>query len=118
MTGLVALGIAAAVVRRRPFANPERSDGRARLRAYLADHLTGSDAAFKVVERLRAAEIPQADAELFERLHREFSEERAIVRALLYSLGGSPFKLKRLAGQAAGAVLQTAVGDEPGKLGL
>lgn len=118
MTGLVALGIAAAVVRRRPFANPDRGDGRARLRAYLADHLTGSDAAFKVVDRLRAAEVPPAEAELFARLHREFSEERAIVRQLLHSLGGSPLKLKRLAGQAARSMLQASVGDDPGKLAL
>lgn len=118
VAGLAAIGAAAAVTRR-PATRPRHTvDRAAQLRAYLADHLTGSDAAFAVVEQLRSSPAGASEAELFERLHREFSEERRIVRALLESLGGSPLKMRRLLGQAAGSVLQTAAGGEPGNLSL
>jgi hypothetical protein len=118
MAGLAAIGVAAAVARRPSSSYPRTADRTAQLRRYLADHLTGSDAAFAVVDRLRASRAGASEAELFERLHREFAEERYIVRAMLQSLGGSPLEMKRLIGQAAGSVLQTAAGGEPGDLAL
>ena len=93
-------------------------DRAAAFRSYLADHLTGSDAAFAVVTRLKNTQPSGAEAELFVRLHRELAEERQIVSELLRTVGGSPFKIKRLAGQAAGIVLQAAAGGDAGDLAL
>ena len=115
VAALAAFGVAAALTRP---GHGAKADRVARFRAYLADHLTGSDAAFAVVKRLRASHHASAEGRLFERLYHEFSEERVVVRTLLQSLGGSPFKLKRLIGQAAGSALQVAAGGEPGDLAL
>lgn len=116
--GLVGLGLAAAVAGRRSDGHRGGVDHAAQLRAYLADHLTGSDTAFAVVERLRESQLETASAALFERLYREFSEERTILRRLLRSVGGSPLKMRRLLGQTAGSVLRTAAGGRPGDLAL
>jgi hypothetical protein len=118
LAGAAALGVITAAGQRGFRSRDRSADGPAALRSYLADHLTGSDAAFAVVARLKDAQPDGAEAELFVRLHREFAEERAIVGDLLETLGGSPFKIKRLAGQAAGVVLQAAAGGEPGDLAL
>ena len=120
LAGAVALGVAAAIATRGPRAGRRGSDSDRMdaLRAYLADHLAGSDAAFAVVGRLRASQDGAAEADLFAQLHDEFAEEREIVSELMRLLGGSPFKMKRLVGQAAGAVLQAAAGGEPGDLAL
>jgi hypothetical protein len=55
---------------------------------------------------------------LCERLAREFTEERDVVRAMLAGLGGSSLSLKRVAGQASGALLQSVAGGDPGDLAL
>lgn len=121
LAGAVALSVGAAIAGRRGNrqarvgVEPNKTEA---FRAYLADHLTGSDAAFVVVDRLRQSQSEAAEATLFAELYDEFNEEREIVRALLRSLGDSPFKLKRLVGQAAGAVLQAAAGGKPGDLAL
>ena len=115
VAAFVAIGVAAAVTRA---GHRSSSSQTGRFRSYLADHLTGSDAAFAVVKRLRTSQHTPEEIELFERLYREFSEERAVVRTLLQTLGGSPFKLKRLLGQTAGSALRAAAGGEPGDLAL
>lgn len=117
MTGVVALGAAAALARYRPFGHSHSVDRAAQLRSYLADHLTGSDAAFAVVKGVRESYVAAGDAELFERLYYEFAEERTILRAMMRALGGSPFKAKRLIGHA-GSILQTGAGGKSGDLAL
>lgn len=120
LAGAAAVGVAAALATRDPrrTRDADQADRSAAFRSYLADHLTGADAALVVVSRLRASQAGAAEAALFTRLHDEFAEEREIVSAMVRSLGGSPFKMKRLVGQAAGAVLQVAAGGDPGELAL
>lgn len=98
--------------------SPDPADTGTELHAYLRDHLSGADAAITVVERMMESHRGTSDEELFAALHREFSEERSVVTALLESLGGSPWSLKRLIGQATGGVLQAVAGGEPGQLAL
>jgi hypothetical protein len=118
LAGAAALGVVTAVGQHGFRARRTHGDEPGAFRSYLADHLTGSDAAFAVVTRLKNSQRSGPEAALFSRLHREFVEEREIVGEMLRTLGGSPIKLKRLAGQAAGAVLQAAAGGEPGDLAL
>jgi hypothetical protein len=103
---------AAATFRRRH----ARTPGDANLASYLIDHLTGSDAALAVVTRLSGSHRYAPDGVLFERLREEFVAERRVVRSLLHQLDRSSVSLKRVAGQASGAVLQAAASDEPGSL--
>ena len=96
----------------------EATDRRAAFHDYLRDHLTGSDAALSVVERLRHSHRGTPEGTLCERLSREFREERVVVRTMLTELGGTVLSLKRVVGQASGAVLQGVAGGEPGDLAL
>jgi hypothetical protein len=89
----IAIGLAPAFIPRR---------GRARiprhvraLRAYLFDHLAGSDAATALVDRLREAQTGTSVGELAERLQREFRQERDVVTMLLGTLESSPRSVKR-----------------------
>ena len=86
--------------------------------AYLRDHLSGSDVAVRVVHRLVSTDHSAADRPLFERLAREFEEDRSVVRAVLHELGASGRSIKRAAGVASGAVLSVTAGGEPGELSL
>ena len=84
---------------------------------YLRDHLSGSDAATRVVHRL--ASTPESgNAILFRRLSNEFEDERIVVRTLLTQLGASARSVKRAVGLASGAVLSVTAGGEPGDLSL
>ena len=85
--------------------------------AYLRDHLTGSDAAIRVVQRLRSTHH-DTDGSLFHRLFMEFEEDRSVVHTVLVQLGASGRSLKRAAGVASGAVLSVTAGGEPGDLSL
>jgi hypothetical protein len=93
-------------------------DKRRAFAAYLRDHLTGADAAIRMVERLREAKRGSLEGALFASLYDQFCEERAVVEALLAALGASPVSMKRLAGRAAGAALKTADDGEPRDLSL
>jgi hypothetical protein len=111
--GAVALILAAKVVpARRPsrglVRRLDRTDRRNTLAAYLREHLTGSDAATRVVARLRRTHEGTREGTLFRRLHEEFQEEREIVRGLLADQGFSPRSIKRLAGQLGGLLFQSA----------
>jgi hypothetical protein len=117
---VVGLGVAAvAYGRDRTSARaPRLADKRAALAAYLRDHLTGSDAAIQVVERLRLTHAGSQEGRLFASLFDEFREEREVVRLLLEQIGAAAQSVKRLAGQASGSVLMVASGGERGDLSL
>ncbi|MEO5821561.1 MAG: hypothetical protein ABIT71_13760 [Vicinamibacteraceae bacterium] len=117
---VVGLGVAAVTYgrQRSTSGEVERGDKRGALVAYLREHLTGSDAAIQVVERLRLAHAGTQEGRLFASLFDEFREEREIVRVLLAQAGASPLSIKRLAGQAGGAVMTLAAGGERGDLSL
>lgn len=86
--------------------------------AYLRDHLSGSDAATRVVHQLGSVHQANEDGALFRRLADEFEGERAVVRTLLTELRASERSIKRAAGIASGVVLRFAAGGEPGDLSL
>jgi hypothetical protein len=86
--------------------------------AYLRDHLSGSDVAVRVVQRLVATEKGAADRTLFQRLAKEFEEDRSVVRAVLNELGASGRSIKRAVGIASGTLLSVTAGGEPGDLSL
>ncbi len=86
--------------------------------AYLDDHLGGSDVAIRVVRHLCSTYEGTEDGMLFARLSRELEEDRSVVKTLLQRLGASGRSMKRVAGQASGAVLSVAAGGEPGDLSL
>jgi hypothetical protein len=86
--------------------------------AYLRDHLTGSDVALRVVDRLGSTHQGTEDGTLFRRLSTEFEEDRAVVRTLLTQLGASGRSIKRAAGYASGTVLSVTAGGDPGDLSL
>jgi hypothetical protein len=117
---VVGLGVAAvAYGRDRTSARaPRLADKRAALAAYLRDHLTGSDAAIQVVERLRLTHAGSQEGRLFASLFDEFREEREVVRLLLEQIGAAAHSVKRLAGLASGSVLMVAGGGERGDLSL
>src|SRR6187549_1941111 len=103
---VMTLGVCAVsllLMRRRPHRrgqDREASVKRAALRAYLEDHLAGSDAAFRVVARMRVSHQGTREGELCAALHREFTEERNIVQVLLADLGGPGVSVKRMVGRA------------------
>lgn len=113
----VGLGLAVASRPRLSRALGRRDDERQdALRRYLIDHLTGSDSAFLLVDRLRHAHRDTPHAALFDSLHREFAEERQEVMALLHRLGATPISLKRVLGKTAGVLSQAAGAANPGTL--
>jgi hypothetical protein len=116
---IIGLGVAIESARRRLPRRPRAAaDKRAALSTYLREHLSGSDAATLIVERLRRTHAGTEDGRLFGTLFQEFEEERDIVRAVLASLGASEQSPKRLAAQASGSVLKMAAGGAPGELSL
>jgi hypothetical protein len=98
--------------------NTQHDTQRDALVSYLRDHLSGADSAIQVVEHLCRAEVSAEDRHLFERLAREFRDDRAVVRELVEQLGASPHSLKRAIGAASGNVLASMSGGRPGDLSL
>ena len=86
--------------------------------AYLRDHLSGSDTAIQVVQRLASTHHSTEHWPLFRRLSTELEEERSVVRSLLTRLGASGRSMKRVASYLSGAVLSVTAGGEPGDLSL
>jgi hypothetical protein len=117
---MVGLALTAMTRRRRRGASGRatRDDQRAALAAYLRDHLSGSDAAIQVVDRLRRTHAGTDEGALFASLFDEFEVERRVVRAVLAHLGASPRSAKRLASQASGAILKWTAGGDRGELSL
>ena len=83
---------------------------------YLHEHLTGADAAIRVVERLRRTQTDERP--LFDWLYNEFEADHQVVQAILRMLGASSGSPKRLLGQASGAVLKRMAGGAAGDLSL
>jgi hypothetical protein len=86
--------------------------------AYLREHLSGSDAALAVVERLWHSAAEGDVKQLAETLRRDFDEERDSVRVLLASIGASPYAAKRAAGHIVGGLLGTMAGGRTDELSL
>jgi hypothetical protein len=72
--------------------------------------------AVAVVHRLASTGHSAADRPLFQRLAKEFEEDRSIVRAVLIRLGASGRSIQRAAGVASGAMLSVTAGGAPGEL--
>jgi hypothetical protein len=108
---LLGVGLATVASRRRRRArDADATAQRSDLGDYLREHLSGSDLAIHVVERLRHAHEGADDRVLFARLLDEFQEEREVLRGLIADLGESPKSVKRLAGRAAGFIAETVAG--------
>jgi hypothetical protein len=88
------------------------------LAAYLREHLSGSDAASAVVDRLRHTATQAEIRQLAETLRRDFDEERDAVRVMLAATGGSPYSAKRVAGHIVGGLLGPMAGGRTGDLSL
>ena len=117
MIAVVAVGLAAAAVARmRSTAMSPTNRRAASLIAYLQEHLSGSDAAYQVVAKLRRTR--DADDRLFARLLQEFEEERDVVRGILATLDASSVSMKRLAAQVSAPLLRASSGGAPGDLSL
>lgn len=121
MAGLAAMVAATTMARR---ARPRRVVAkttharRQALVSYLVDHLTGSDAAYRVVGRLRESEAGTPAGNLCADLYEEFTMERAIVGSTVHELGGRTTSPKRVAGNVAGGALQAVAGGAMGDLAL
>jgi hypothetical protein len=113
----VAVGLTTWLVRPARRASPSTRRRQA-LIAYLRDHLSGSDVAVAVVHRLVSTGHSAADRPLFQRLAKEFEEDRSVVRAVLNELGASGRSIKRAAGVASGAMLSVTAGGVPDELSL
>jgi hypothetical protein len=85
---------------------------------YLRDHLSGADAALRIVRRLAAPDGDTPDRHLFRHLLRELEADHATVRSLLAQMGASSRSAKRAAGTASGLVLSLTAGGAPGDLSL
>jgi hypothetical protein len=111
----LAVGLTTWLVRPARRAGPSTRRRQA-LIAYLRDHLSGSDVAVAVVHRLVSTDHSAADRPLFQRLAKEFEDDRSVVRAVLNELGASKRSIKRAAGVASGAMLSMTAGGAPGEL--
>ena len=116
---VVGLGVAAVAYGRDRSAQRDHGTAarRAALAAYLREHLTGSDAAIQVVERLRLTHAGSQEGRLFASLFDEFREEREVMRLLLEQVDAA-LSVKRLAGQSGGTAPVAAADGEVGDLSL
>ena len=115
------LGVGLAVLSRRRAGGSRRNGGDDASRdmaAYLHDHLTESDAALQVVDRLRETRHDSDVGRLCDALSRDFGEEREAVKALLDGVGAAARSRKRISGQFAGALLGPLAGGPPRELSL
>ena len=109
---LLGVGLASMAGRHRRSRDADTSAHRSDFGDYLREHLSGSDAAIHVVDRLRHAHDRADERVLFARLFDEFQEERQVLRALLSRLNESPLSVKRLAGKVAGSIAETLAGTQ------
>jgi hypothetical protein len=120
MLGLAALGLTMAFValgRSKP-AKGGQEDKRKALATYLRDHLAGADTAIRMVQNLSDAYRGGPEGALFESLHGQFREDRAVVEGILFDLEYTSRSAKRLAGRATGSALRVVAGGAPGDLSL
>jgi hypothetical protein len=108
-----------AVQHRRATRDRTTTDDRHRaLATYLREHLSGSDTATLVLERLRRSYAGTKDGSLFASLLEQIQRERELLRTLLAELGESSFSTKRIATHVAGSLLKAVAGGKPGDLSL
>jgi hypothetical protein len=88
------------------------------LASYLREHLSGSDVALAVVDRLRRSAADAEIAGLAAVLERDFVEERDALRILLASFGASGYSAKRAGGRVVGGILGPMSGGRIGELSL
>jgi hypothetical protein len=92
---------------------------RAAWRAYLIDHLSGSDTATAVVSKVAGSHAGTPEGDVCAWLLPQLHAEREIVRSLVAGTGaGSPSSSKRIAGYASGAAAQALAGGQPGEIAL
>jgi hypothetical protein len=111
--------LGAAVVARRRHRTPAHEDAHERTTAlgtYLREHLSGSDAAIRVVERLRRAHAGTAEGRLFGALFVDFQHERDVVEAMLAEIGASTLSAKRLVTGAGGIMMAPVASSQRGDL--
>ena len=115
---MVALAVVIGTVgrRRSTAARSTETEKHVALVTYLHEHLSGSDIAMRVVERLRRTQTEER--QLFDWLYRELETDRDVVRTLLRTLGESPQSPKRLLGKATGSMLTLVAGGARGDLSL
>ena len=114
--GLI-LGAAVVARRRRRAPAHEKADDRtAALATYLREHLSGSDVAIRVVERLRRTHAGTVEGRLFGALFEDFQHEREVVQAMLAEIGASTLSAKRLVTGAGGVLLAPAARSARGSL--
>lgn len=88
------------------------------LASYLRDHLSGSDTAIRVVERLRRTHAGTSEGRLFGSLFEDLQREREVVRTLLADIGASTLSAKRLMSGAGGMIMAPASGGDRNELAL
>jgi hypothetical protein len=91
---------------------------RGTLATYIRDHLSGSDTAIQVLERVRRSHAGTKEGSLFGSLYEEIQREREVLRALLAELGESPLSTKRVATKVTGSLLKAVAGGSRDDLSL
>ncbi len=107
---LLGVGLASVAAQRRRARAADATAPRSNLGDYLREHLSGSDTAIHIVDRLRHAHDRADERVLWARLFDEFQEERQVVRGLMTQLGESPMSVKRLAGKITGSIVESVAG--------
>ena len=100
-------------------ARPTTADGRSStLATYFREHLSGSDAAILVLERVRGSLAGTKEGALFTSLYEQIQRERELLRTLLAELGESSLSPKRAAAKATGSILKVLAGGKRSDLSL
>jgi hypothetical protein len=95
------------------------ADGRrSTLATYIREHLSGSDAAILVLERVRRSHAGSKEGSLFASLYDQIQRERDVLRALLAELGETPLSTKRVATKVTGSLLKAVAGGKGDDLSL
>jgi hypothetical protein len=95
------------------------ADGRrSTLATYLREHLSGSDTAILVLERVRGSHAGTKEGSLFASLYEQIQRERDLLRTLLAELGESSRSTKRVAAKVTGSLLSAVAGGKRGDLSL
>lgn len=128
-TSTRALGVAAVVGaglaygaarhRRTTRARSTTADSRSStLGTYFREHLSGSDTAILVLERVRGSLAGTKEGALFTSLYEQIERERELLRTLLAELGESTLSPKRAATKATGSFLKLLAGNKRNDLSL
>jgi hypothetical protein len=95
------------------------ADGRrSTLGTYIREHLSGSDTAILVLERVRRSHAGTKEGSLFAGLYDAIQRERDLLRTLLAELGESSLSPKRVATKVTGSLLGAVAGGQGDDLSL